>query len=105
MKNYKENKVLLGGSDIASLIMVGPPVNGSDLNLKELHFGIDGAYSAWVVEDKSLIPEHYNMVAEFAGWLKVYDDEGLTFKTRGKKIEIYRAGEMGALIYVQKKEA
>jgi len=103
MKNYKEfeskslERKYIGSSDIASLILVGCGENG--LELKELHFGEDGSYQAYIIDNKDVeIPSHYSLVAEFETWLKIYDDEELTQRFNADKIEIYRAGEMGCII-------
>lgn len=36
--------------------------------------------------------KHYEKVGTFNFWLKIYDDEGLVYKSTAKYIEIYRAG-------------
>lgn len=100
MKTYKDfTKEYIGTSDIASLILAGCDENG--LSLKELHFGGDGSYNAYIIDDSTIeIPSHYRKVAEFESWMKVYDDGGLTGKFVGKKITVYRAAEMGCIIQI-----
>lgn len=99
MKNYKDfEKQYIGSSDIASLILVGCDENG--LSLKELHFGQDTSYSAYIVDDEAEIGSHYHKVAEFESWLKVYDDEELVKCFKGNKIIVYRAAEMGCIIQI-----
>lgn len=97
-KSYKEfEKENIGASDIASLILVGPGESG--LQLKELAFGEDGAYDAYMVDGEDVeIGSHYKEVFEFKNWLKIYDDDGLVYRTNAERIKIYRAGEFGCII-------
>ena len=99
MKTYKEFvKQYIGSSDIASLILAGY-VKEKGLDLKELHFGQDDSYSAYIVEgDDVEIGSHYSKVAEFNTWLKIYDDNELTKSFYADRIVVYRAAEMGCVI-------
>lgn len=97
MNEYKKEFAQLGCSDYASLIVVTTDDQG--LSLNDLHFGGDGCYKAWIVNDEDLIPEHYKKVINGYNWMKIYDDEGLTIVINSKFIEVYRAAEMGCLIY------
>lgn len=98
-KTYKDyGKEYIGASDIASLILVG--FSDAGLKLFGLHFGGDGRYQAYIIDDTVFIPSHYKMVAIFNEWMKIYDDEGLVKRFNGKKIAIYRAAEMGCIIQV-----
>jgi len=97
MKNYKDfEKVFIGDSDIASLILVGWSENG--LKLFDLHFGEDGSYQAYIIDEDTEIPKHYSRVYECKSWLRIYDDIGLVKEFDSNLIEIYRAGEMGCII-------
>ena len=92
MKNYKENRIFIGGSDIASLVVATPD------DVRYMNFGEDGSYYAWYVDDPEVeVPSHYHLVVTADSWLKIYDDNGLVFDKRGD-FEVYRAGEMGCLI-------
>lgn len=90
-------KTYIGGSDIATLIMVGPPAKDGDALSKELCFGEDGDYTAYIVDDKAIIPEYYHHVASFNHWLKIYDDDELCFSQNGN-FSVYRAGDFGCII-------
>lgn len=93
MKTYKDfEKVQLGGSDCARLIL-------SCDRLEYLHFGSDGEYSAYFVNEEIELPSHYEKVFECGYSLWIYDDEERTLKVSGDKIEIYRAGDFGCIIY------
>lgn len=104
MKNYKDfEKEYIGSSDIASLILVGIGENEIGLDLKELHFGGDGSYKAYIVDQKDVeIGSHYQKVAEFTHWLKIYDDIELVKRFRADHIIVYRAKEMGCIIQTYK---
>ena len=86
-------KVLLGSSDVAEVIL------RNSEKLERLHFGGDGSYEAYFINEVIKLPAHYTKEAEFKKWLWIYDDSELTVKIEASKIEIYRAGEMGCLIY------
>ena len=119
-EEYKKHVLHLGSSDIAQLTMLGCKTNGGAVPVP-LKFGGDGAYQAWLVDDPALIPSHYELVDTFEfeceffkmdgssngkailnTWLKVYDDSGLSCEVVGKRISVYRAGDYGCLICVEK---
>lgn len=101
--SYKDVCVALGGSDIATLIMVGMttencPATVSHLEMKELNFGEDGEYSAWLIDGDTDVPEHYTLTAEFKNWLKIYDDEGYCTYFTAPFIRVYQSGQFGCLV-------
>ena len=102
MKSYKDfEKITIGSSDIASLILVGVTENGVDSKI--LNFGQDDDYSAYIVagyEDEVKIGNHYELRATFETWMKIYDDDGLVRTFECDKICVYRAGEMGCIIHL-----
>ena len=102
-RSYKEfAKKSIGGSDIASLLF--RPCFGDPFVVR---FGCDGEYSAYICEgDNVVIGAHYQKVGEGAGWLRVYDDDGLPFESRSDfpAFTVYRAGEMGCIIHFHSKE-
>lgn len=97
---YNEYPIVdLGYSDIATLILVGMTKKG--LKTIPLSFGSDGTYNAYLVNNKEgnvEIGEHYKEIFEFHCWLKVYDDDSLTFECIGDNIKVYRAGDFGCII-------
>lgn len=98
MKNYKDfEKVSLGSSDIASLTMRF--CSSKKAEFGDLKFGQDSSYSAYFVNEEIDIPEHYELVAEGENWLWIYDDTERTFRCSAESIKVYRAREMGCLIY------
>ena len=100
MKTYKNyEKKFIGVSDYATLILVGCDKNG--LKTEQLHFGEDGWYSAYIVEGADvIIDSHYEKVATFNHWLKIYDDTARTFCEHAKEFNIYRAGDFGCIIQI-----
>ena len=98
MKNYKEyDRELIGASDIATLILAGHRDN-IGLCLEKLNFGEDNEYKAYIVDEDAEIGSHYKLIAEFNCWLKIYDDDSLSYKCKADTIKVYRAGEMGCII-------
>lgn len=102
MKSYKEfDKVFIGYSDIASLILAGCRT-GEGLVTEVLDFGEDGRYTAYIVERSSseevTIGDHYRKEFTFNSWIRIYDDEELTFHASADSINIYTAGNFGCII-------
>ncbi len=96
MKSYKEfEKVHIGDSDIAGLVLRSPS------KVQELAFGEDGSYSAYVVDGEVEIGEHYEKVYAAYGWLKIYDDNGLSASFAGNIITVYRSGDYGCIIQIK----
>ena len=97
MKTYKDFKQIpIGASDIASLVLVGcKPEQGAVTEM--LHFGEDGLYHAYYVDEPAEIGEHYKLRTSFQSWLKIYDDTERTFSEYGN-FNIYRAGDFGCII-------
>lgn len=98
MKNRKEYaKIFIGSSEIAGVIVRGA------MKLSEIAFGEDSSYYAYLVDENCEIPSAYKMVFETDGWLKIYDDFGLTVDMWSKgDIKIYRCGMQGVIIQVEK---
>lgn len=101
MKNYKDfEQTFIGASDVAALVMWGWK-DDQGLVTKTLHFGGDGSYRAYVVEGEDVqIGSHYRLVASFNSWLKIYDDDELTYSENAREFRIYRAGDFGTIIQV-----
>lgn len=105
-KEYKDyEKINIGDSDYASLILVGPLKQGERLGVLGstiLPFGEDNNYNAYNVvrsEDEIVhIGEHYEKKASFYKWMKIYDDSGYVRCFVGDTINVYRAGEKGCII-------
>lgn len=62
-------------------------------------FGEDGSYRAYMVTGADVeIGSHYEKVAAFKGWLRIYDDDGKTFEKSAAEINVYRSGDFGCII-------
>ena len=129
-KNYKENQKYLGCSDSASLVAVGgksskdfttkdkivfrktfhnnykdftlePTFTNVDYTKTDLiRFGADGDYFCYLIDENYEVPSHYKLINTYTNWLKIYDDENLTFKIDAPVIAIYRAGIYGLIIKI-----
>ena len=98
MRSYKEYpKKCLGGSDYAALTMAGCK---EDIGLTSeiLHFRENGIYDAYFVDENAEIGDHYELIATFNYYMKIYDDYNLTTSLSGSTINIYRAGDYGCII-------
>lgn len=96
MRNHHEYpKIYLGESDYATLIIAGA---GNDNLCQDLHFGIDGEYKAYLVDEDCEIPEFYEFIAKFENWMKIYDDHILVNLIHADEIKVYRAGDFGCII-------
>ena len=98
MKSYKEfAKESIGSSDIGALVLVGG--GAGDIQNQFLFFGEDGSYRAYMVTGADVeIGSHYEKVAAFKGWLRIYDDDGKTFEKSAAEINVYRSGDFGCII-------
>ena len=93
MKTYKDfEKMYIGYSDIASLTIRACGC------VDMLNFGGDNRYYAYIVNEEIEMPKHYTKTHEFKNWIKIYDDEKLTFNVKAEKIEIYQSGSYGCII-------
>lgn len=108
MTNYKAyGKTYIGSSDIASLTISTcgldefNETNAKTWGLFNLNFGAfgdDGSYYAYVVNDAAEIGANYREVVRGRNWVRIYDDNGMTFYAHAREIVVYRAGEMGCII-------
>lgn len=104
MKSYKMfQKQYIGSSDYAALTLVGAR-EGIGVCAEMLRFGGDAGYYAYMVDGEAEIGAHYELIASFNHWAKVYDDDGLVLLLEGDKINFWRAGEMGCIVQILKRE-
>ena len=98
MKNYRECKLqLIGTSRDCVLTMTGMTNVGVRAQL--LEFGLVSTYTAYIVdEDDVEIGDHYNKVASYVDWLRIYDDKELSASFTADHINVYRAGDAGCII-------
>lgn len=98
MKNYKDyNKTYIGSSDSAYLTL--KTITGTT---EKLCFGEDGSYSAYIVDEDTLIPKHYHKEFEFTDSLEIYNNfDKLEWSAKAKRISVYTAGNFGCLIKLE----
>ncbi|MCM1299963.1 MAG: hypothetical protein NC203_09735 [Firmicutes bacterium] len=107
MKNYKDcEKTYIGASDRCLLTLMGGEETGG-MKADLLMFNQDGEYSAYIADEETEIPKHYEKRTTFSTYVDIYDDadpEKLSLKKtyKGSKIEFYRAGSFGCIIKVYK---
>lgn len=102
MKKHSEClKAYIGTSDIACLVLVGCK-SDSGVSTELLRFGGDSSYHAYLADEETIIPEHYELISTFNHWIKIYDDTDLIWKTYAKEIRVYRAEAYGTIIQVIK---
>lgn len=101
-EEYPYPKEFIGASDIAALILVGIKKEKSEygLHTQILDFGIDGGYSAYIVDKDAVIGSRYSLVGEFTNWLKIYDDTSFVYLFEGREIKVYRAGDADCIIQI-----
>lgn len=102
----------LGESDVSALTVTTFGADGLTSHI--LRFGMDGEYKAYIVDAECEIPAHYENVLHIepyqvtffdgtlgapSGWVRVYDDEALTYKADFHNgLNIYRAGDLGCIV-------
>lgn len=102
MDRHNYIKVDLGFSDEACLV-VESLKEDYNIKLDLLRFEEDGNYYAYLCDEKVDIPDFYELVFEGKHWIRIYDNEGLTFTFDGDDIKIYRAYNRGCMIVISNK--
>lgn len=101
MKSYKDfEKKTIGASDIAQVVYRSADQVGI------IKFVGDGSYRAYIVDDDAEIADHYQLVAQGESWLRIYDDEGISWScgwngdanSKPRAWKIFRGGEYGCII-------
>lgn len=105
-KFYKDyDAIYLGYSDIAN-ITIRYCIDEEDykgIQYKNIKFGEDGDYDAYLVDENAVIGEHYIEVENVAGcgWLQIIDDAKKRFDCRFKKgFKVFRAGNFGCILQI-----
>lgn len=98
MKNNETRDVFLGSSDRAEVMLVFFRKGGKETEVKFLHFGSDGSYTAHIVQSGE-VADHYHEVIDLsnASWIEIYDDEEKNVGISGGA-KFHRAGEFGCTI-------
>lgn len=99
MKNHYEYPLTyIGESDVSILTLVGNTQFGA--TACPLHYGEDGAYTAYLVDKDAEIPFCYKFTNSFVNWVRIFDDKELVKEIEGDHINIYRSGKFGTIIQV-----
>lgn len=101
--DYRLDTRPCGGSDIATLIVAGPPefcfreenIHTKFLVLHEVNMHEDGNYRVHIVNaPKEWTPQiHYGLECVTNHWCKIYDDERKVLEVEGNLVRVYRAGK------------
>lgn len=84
--NNTQRKANLGTSTCRQLVLRTPE------QVALLNFTADGPYEAQLVGEQTALPEE-QLVLSGSGWLRIYDDEELTFLAWADKIRVYADGD------------
>ena len=84
--NKKHKKIYIGTSACRQLVLRTPE------QVALLNFTADGPYEAQLVGEQTELPEE-QLVLSGSGWLRIYDDEELTFLAWVDKIRVYADGD------------
>lgn len=97
--HHDYEKVFIGSSDSARLEVIHTTENG---RLKSyLNFGEDGDYKAYVVDEKCVIPDTYELICTFeGGYVNIFDDSWNHVFIEGETVQIYRRGDFGCIIKI-----
>lgn len=106
MANYYDRQCYIGESHMACLdFEVSDPVFHLFDARFTIEFGCHGSYGAYLVEDETLIPDSYTLVAytRIGGVrdLKILSDHGVitkAFSVTGDHIAVYRCRDFGCII-------
>ena len=84
--NNTQRKANLGTSACRQLVLRTPE------QVTLLNFTADGPYEALLASDSAALSEE-QLVLSGSGWLRIYDDEELTFLAWADKIRVYADGD------------
>lgn len=89
--NNTQRKANLGTSACRQLVLRTPE------QVTLLNFTADGPYEALLASDSAALPEE-QLVLSGSGWLRIYDDNELTFLAWADKIRVYADGDSSCLV-------
>lgn len=89
--NNTQRKANLGTSACRQLVLRTPE------QVTLLNFTADGPYEALLASDSAALPEE-QLVLSGSGWLRIYDDNELTFLAWADKIRVYADGDNSCLV-------
>jgi hypothetical protein len=89
--NNTQRKVNLGTSACRQLVLRTPE------QVVLLEFAADGPYEAQLVGEQMELPEE-QLVLSGSRWLRIYDDNELTFLAQADQIRVYAEGDSSCLV-------
>ena len=89
--NDTQRKVNLGTSACQQLVLRTPE------QVVLLEFAADGPYEAQLVGEQMELPEE-QLVLSGSRWLRIYDDNELTFLAQADQIRVYAEGDSSCLV-------
>lgn len=89
--NNTQRKANLGTSACRQLVLRTPE------QVTLLNFTADGPYEALLASDSAALSEE-QLVLSGSGWLRIYDDEELTFLAQADQIRVYAEGDSSCLV-------
>lgn len=87
----------------SSFMLVGMTEQG--LEAKVLSFGGYDKYIVYLIEDDEFeIPKEFQLVHSFKDWMRIYDDDTVTFRLFDEsEINVYRHGNYDCIIQIKDK--
>lgn len=91
--------IRLGYTDIGAILFAGLD---DDNNLCSMYIsvGSDGEFTGLLTTNKAEIPPNYDYILTSWYWLKIYDDNSLTFSKYATTIEVYQNVDLSIIILV-----
>lgn len=89
--NNTQRKANLGTSACRQLVLRTPE------QVTLLNFTADGPYEALLASDSAALPEE-QLVLSGSRWLRIYDDNELTFLAQADQIRVYAEGDSSCLV-------
>lgn len=100
MDYEKYRRESIGSSDDAFLIAAGEKVSETDVYIvsNPILFSAGGKYYAYMVDGSVKLPPYFQKVFECDSWLRIYDNNGVSYSDIGGHYEIFRAKDAGCII-------
>lgn len=91
--------IRLGCTDIGAILFAGI---GEDNNLCSTYISVggDGEFAGLLTTSKAEIPPTYDYMFTSYYWLKIYDDNSLTFSKYATTIEVYQNANLNIIILI-----
>lgn len=91
--------IRLGCTDIGAILFTGLNEN-NHLHAAYVSAGGDGEFTGLLTTNKAEIPPNCDRIFTSRYWLKVYDDNSLTFSKYATTIEVYQHTSLNIIILI-----